>query len=131
MQIFKKCSCCENPWYTRDEFLQDGNLKLIGYQANFSHLELGYFLYNHLTCMSTLAIPASLFKDLYDGPVFSERLTGSAPCPGYCLDQEVLDVCEQRCECAYIRQIMQRLRDWPKDSYRLSDTVQDQRFSRI
>lgn len=124
MQIFKKCSCCENPWFTRDEFLADRNLKLIGYQANFSRLELGYFLYNHLTCQSTLAVSAGLFKDLYDGQVFSDRLTGSEPCPGYCLNQEVLEPCTERCECAYVRRILQKLRDWPKDAYRLTKVAQ-------
>jgi hypothetical protein len=126
MQTFKKCSCCEIPWFTRDEFLNDGNLKIIGYQANFSRLELGYFLYNHLTCQSTIAIPAALFKDLYEGPIFSERLTGSEPCPGYCLDKEILEPCVARCECAYVREILQILRDWPKEVHQVTKIAQAQ-----
>ena len=114
MQLFKKCSCCASPWFDRNEFLQDGAIDLIGYQANFSQLELGYFLFNHLTCQSTLAIPAGQFKDLYDGPVFAIKLTGSESCPGYCLNEASFDLCTAKCECAYVREIMQLIRDWPK-----------------
>jgi hypothetical protein len=124
MQIFKKCSCCENPWLGRDEFLRDGNVDLIGYQANFNHLELGYFLFNHLTCQSTLAIPAGWFIDLYDGPVFAERLAGSESCPGYCLYETSLELCTAECECAYVREVMQVIKNWPKVEYRLVNVAQ-------
>ena len=124
MTCFKKCSCCESPWFTRDEFLQDENIELIGYQVNFSHLELGYFLFNHLTCKSTIAIPAGLFKDLYAGPVYAQRLTGTEVCQGFCEDVEVLEPCENQCECVYVREIMQIVRDWPKEQYPIAKTAQ-------
>ena len=114
MLIFKECTCCKNPWYSREDFLGDSKLDFAGYQVNFANLELGYFLFNHLSCQSTIAVPAGLFKDLYDGPLFSERKTGTENCPGYCLDREALDVCGEECECAYIREIMQIIRQWPK-----------------
>lgn len=124
MQTFKKCSCGSIPWFNRDEFLRDLNIDLIGYQANFSHLELGYFLFNHLTCQSTIAVSAGQFKDLYEGPLFAARLTGSETCPGYCLQESFLDPCRQECECAYVREIMQIIRDWPKAEYQLADVAQ-------
>jgi hypothetical protein len=124
MSIFKKCTCCHIPWFTRDEFLQDGNIDLVGYQANFSYLELGYLLFNHLTCGSTIGIHAGLFMDLYDGPVFDQRLTGSEPCPGYCEYIDVLEPCDKRCECAYVREIMQIIRIWPKEPYQLANIAQ-------
>jgi hypothetical protein len=120
MQPFKKCSCCSNPWFDRDEFLRDVSVQLIGYQPNFINLELGYFLFNHTNCKSTIAVPAGLFKDLYDGPVFAARMTGSESCPGYCLQEAYLDPCTQNCECAYIREIMNVIREWPKTAYRLA-----------
>ncbi len=123
MQVFKKCSCCEIPWFTRNEFLQDKNIELVGYQANFSQLELGFFLFNHLHCKSTLAIPAGVFSDLYEGPVFGERLTGAEPCPGYCLHEEFLQPCEAQCACAYVREIMQIVQDWPKEEFQASQAV--------
>lgn len=123
MNVFKKCTCCENPWFTRDEFLQDKNTALVGYQANFSHLELGYFLFNHLTCESTIAIPAGLFKNLYAGPVFAQRLTGTEICHGLCDDIEVLEPCENQCECAWVREIVQLIRDWPKEKSQLAKSA--------
>jgi hypothetical protein len=115
MKIFKTCSCCKIPWFTRDEFLEDSNIDLVGYQVNFGNRVLGYFLFNHSTCQSTIGVPASLFKDLHDGPVFSECLTGSEQCPGYCLHREVLHPCHAKCEGAYVREILQILRAWPKE----------------
>ena len=114
MSVFKKCTCCDNPWFSRDEFLEDSKLELVGYQVNFGELELGYFLFNHLTCQSTIAVPAGMFRDLYDGPVFSERKTDTENCPGYCGDRDSLDLCDQECECAYVREIIQIVQNWPK-----------------
>jgi len=124
MLIFKECTCCKNPWYSREDFLGDRKLDFVGYQVNFSSLELGYFLFNHLSCQSTIAVPAGLFKDLYGGPVFSERKTNSDKCPGYCIDREALDVCGAECECAYVREIMQIVREWPKGEGRPAKVAQ-------
>ncbi|MCP4625857.1 MAG: hypothetical protein GY850_20450 [bacterium] len=120
MNIFKKCSCCETPWFSWEEFLQDRNTDLVGYQANFSQLELGYFLFNHLTCQSTIAIPAGLFIDLYAGPVFAHRMTGTEDCQGFCQDTEALQPCDAQCECAYVRDIMQIIRGWPKEQFEMA-----------
>ena len=114
MIIFKTCTCCDFPWSSRTEFLQDGNTELVGYQANFCQLELGYFLFNHLTCESTIAIPAGLFKDMYAGPLFAQRLTGTEVCQGFCDDMDAIEPCDAQCECAYVREIMQIIRKWPK-----------------
>jgi len=114
MLIFKECTCCKNPWYSREDFLEDSKLDFVGYQVNFTNLELGYFLFNHLACQSTIAVPAGLFKELYGGPVFSERKTNTENCPGYCNDRDMLDACAAECECAYVREIAQIIRQWPK-----------------
>jgi hypothetical protein len=124
MNVFKKCSCCTAPWFTRDDFLHDDQIELIGYQANFSHLELGYLLFNHLSCESTIAIHAGLFKDLYAGPIFGQRLTGTDACQGFCIDTEALEPCVEQCECAYVRDILQIIRDWPKESQVLQRVAQ-------
>jgi len=124
MKTFKKCTCCESPWFTREDFLEDASVELIGYQANFSYLELGFFLFNHLDCESTLAIPADRFRDLYDGPVFTQRLTGTEFCHGLCEDINQLDPCDRKCECAYVREIMQLIRAWPKRMRRLAKVAQ-------
>ena len=124
MSVFKKCTCCDNPWFSREEFLGDSKLDFVGYQVNFTNLELGYFLFNHLTCRSTIAVPAGLFKDLYDGSIFSERKTNGENCPGYCNDREILNPCGEACECAYVREIIQIVRRWPKDEFQPSAAAQ-------
>lgn len=113
-RIFKKCPMCSEKWQTREEFLSDPDLKVTGYMANFDRLELGIFLLDHMVCGTTLAIQASQFTDLYDGPVFSERQTGTDVCPGYCLDKGELRPCDQECECAYVRQVLQKIMSWHK-----------------
>jgi hypothetical protein len=123
MKMFKKCSCCEYPWFSREEFLEDRNTDLVGYQANFNHLELGYFLFNHLTCESTFAISAGLFIDLHTGPVFGRRMTGTEACQGFCIDREALQPCEVQCECAYVRDILQIIRGWPKEQFEMAQMV--------
>jgi hypothetical protein len=110
----KQCTCCGHVWRTRDAFLGDPQLELVGYQAEFDDLLLGLLLFNHLACGSTIAVPAELFGDLYEGPVYSQRATGTAECPGYCLRQSELMPCPAKCECAYVREILQIVRRWPK-----------------
>ncbi len=108
--VFKTCSCCGFEWKTRDVFLNDPNVYCIGYQANFEKLETGFFLFNH-SCDSTLGISANDFIDLYSGQVFDERATGTSDCPGYCLTTEILDPCPVKCECAFIREIIQKIKN--------------------
>ena len=111
--VFKKCFVCGFEWSSREDFLIDPAIEIIGYQVNFEELTLGLFLFNH-SCRGTLSIPAGDFTDLYDGQVFSERATGSEECPGYCLVQNQLLPCQAQCECTYIREIIQFIKNWTK-----------------
>jgi hypothetical protein len=106
--IFKDCSMCGKVWRTREDFIEDPELNLIGYQVNFEQLKEGLFLFTHLleTCKTTLAVPAGEFFDLYDGPIFEENKTGTAECPGHCLHQSELRPCPAQCECAFVRDII-------------------------
>ena len=110
---FKTCTKCGERWDTREAFLADPSLSLIGYQVNFRKLQTGILLFNH-SCRTTLALYVIDFRDLYDGPVFVERATGSDQCPGMCLHQEDLGPCPARCECAFVRHILQVIKQWPK-----------------
>ncbi len=105
-KAFKSCTLCRAVWPSRDAFVDDPDLKPTGYMANFDRLEMGIFLFDHLSCRTTLALSADKFRDLYDGPVFSERKTGSEECPGYCLDKNELRPCPAECECAYVREVL-------------------------
>lgn len=111
---FKTCPLCSKVWISREIFLKDRDLELVGYQVDFEEVALGLFLFNHNTCKTTLAIQARLLKDLYRGPVFKERKTGQKECPGYCLRRAALDPCPAECECAWVRGLLQDIRTWHK-----------------
>lgn len=113
-QFFKKCPNCDFEWDSRESFLEDDGITIVGYQAHFESLTLGLLLFNH-SCKTTLAVQAGEFRDLYDGPVFTNSATGSEACPGYCLKQHELRRCGAQCECAYVREIIELIKNWPKD----------------
>ena len=112
-ECFKICSMCRQPWETRNDFLVDPELHLVGYQTNFEELRAGLFLFNHV-CMGTIAIKAQAFVNLYDGPMYKERLTESDECPGYCLNKTELRPCPSKCECAFVREVLQIITHWPR-----------------
>jgi hypothetical protein len=113
---FKICSYCEHVWPDKKSFLDDPAIELVGYQVNFDNLGLGLFLFNHNICHTTISIQARHFTDLYDGPVYALRKTGSEECPGHCLHHSDLEACPVQCECAFVREAIQILREWPKIS---------------
>ena len=112
--IFKQCPNCSHEWNIRTEFLNDPKISLTGYQTNFDNLKQGLFLFDHLTCKTTLAIKAEQFHDMYNGPIFTERKTGSEECLGYCLRPQELSRCPAKCDCAWAREVSQIIRDWKK-----------------
>lgn len=105
---FKTCSC-GTIWPTREAFLHDPQLSLIGYMPSFADLKLGILLFNHDKCRTTIATRVDAFADLYDGPVYADRKTGTAECPGHCLRKSDLDPCPAQCECAWVREVIQRV----------------------
>jgi len=104
--MFTKCGNCRKKWLTRTDFIDDKDIQIIGYQANFEELKAGLLFFNH-SCKSTLALPADRFTELYSGPIFEEQKNGTDGCPGYCLNKDDLRPCQIECECAYIREIIQ------------------------
>jgi hypothetical protein len=114
MDAFKRCTACGHPWLSCEKFLNDPETQLVGYQVNFENLELGFLLFNHMICKSTIAVPAGKFRDLYKGPVFRDKILGTDHCPEYCMHEEQLLPCPEQCECTYVRDILQIVRNWPK-----------------
>lgn len=107
-KYFKTCSGCEYIWKTREDFLNDKNVLYLGYQVNFTHLEAGYFLFNHDTiCRSTIALKVEKFRDLYNGPVFNVSYMGTKSCLGLCTQKLNTERCDNKCECAFVREIIQ------------------------
>lgn len=80
-------------------------------------LESGFFLFNHETeeCGTTMTLEVKYFSDMHDGPLFEEHTKENAEnCPGYCEDRYILEACDSKCECAYVRDVLQKVRDWPR-----------------
>jgi hypothetical protein len=111
---FKVCTLCGQVWGSREEFLADPEVRSIGYQVHFRDLELGLFEFDHERCKTTLAIRAFRFTDLYRGPIFMARLTGTEECPGYCQNKGELQPCTAKCECAYVRTVLDLVACWEK-----------------
>lgn len=118
MGNFKGCPNCKQQWDSQQTFLNDQALEIVGYQVNFKDLRSGLFLFNH-SCGSTLALGVDTFQNLYDGEIYQERATGTDNCPGLCLHEHELGVCPTHCECAYVREIIQIIKNWPKGERRL------------
>lgn len=113
---FKICTTCSKPWDTLEGFLDDPELKLVGYQVAFEDLEGGLFYFNHqhANCGTTLAIPVREFTVLSPLPIVARRETEQGCCPGLCVRQGNLDPCPVACECNWVREILQIVRNWKK-----------------
>ena len=112
--VFKECGLCGMCWTDRDQFLTDPHVVAAGYVVSFEELKSGLFLFNHSICGNTLSVRAGEFTDLYDGPVFKTRRTGLPECPAHCLRKDDLAPCPGRCECAYVRAVLDKVVHWPK-----------------
>ncbi len=110
---YKHCPACNYEWLSREALLGDPDIELIGYQSNFRTLSAGIMLFNH-SCKGTLGLSVEDFEDLYKGPIFEERYDGGPDCPNHCMHQGNLKPCPAQCECAYVREIIQILKTWPK-----------------
>ena len=116
---FKKCSYCNINWASRDEFLRDNDIKLVGYQPHYKNMEEGLFLFNHLICNSTLSIISQKFRDLYTGPFYaknklSEDQLNYDDCPDFCLFKNKMKGCLQQCERAFVSEVIQVVTMWGK-----------------
>lgn len=67
---FKRCPLCGKIWSTREQFLSDDHTRLNGYQCNSKRLRAGLpaqgmlvFTHHSHDCGTTLALPASSFRD--------------------------------------------------------------------
>lgn len=126
-KILKKCPCCSHTWTSREEFLADPNLKLIGYQVNFKNLEGGLFLFTHTLekCNSTMAIKMGVFRDLYSGGSYKENKALSEGCPRHCLKEKQLDRCDALCECAFARELLPIIREMQKQAKALAEKTSE------
>ena len=112
---FKVCPHCHYEWTARNELLADPSAPVIGYQVNYDDPEKGLFLFNHDApqCGTTMAVAAGEFTDLHDGPRFKQRRDDTV-CPGQCLHKDDFNPCPVECECAYVRDVLNKVRNWDK-----------------
>jgi len=110
---FKTCNNCETQWESMPAFLQDPSIQLVGYMPTFDELTEGLFLFNHC-CGTTLACNVDQFVHLYEGPIYQTNYRGGDGCPGHCLHKTDLAPCPQRCSCAFVRETLGIIKQWPK-----------------
>lgn len=68
-QHFKKCSLCGAAWMTKEEFLEDRDIRLEGYQWDSRQVKLGMppegvlvFTHAKSACGTSLAVEATQFR---------------------------------------------------------------------
>lgn len=113
---FKICTTCSKAWETLEDFLSDPEVSLTGYQVYFEDLGGGLLCFTHLheNCFTMLAIPAKEFTKLSSRPFLASHGKQPACCPGLCMRQGALEPCPVECECLWVREVMQVIRDWDK-----------------
>ncbi len=111
MNPFKICPKCAYTWKSRDDFLGDSSVCLVGFQGNFKENEPGHYLFNHILvgnhCDTTLAVEVEAFLSLYKGNMFTEIKFGSPTCEEHCGNVADLGQCPVECKNAVSRKIMQ------------------------
>ncbi len=114
---FKICPTCSGHWKTLEDFLADPELELSGYQVNFADLKGGLFYFTHLpgNCGTTLAVPVGAFAGLSKRPMLASHGRQPDGCPGLCVRNE-LNPCPVECECIWVREVMQIIRNWKKQT---------------
>ncbi len=115
MAHFRQCKNCGTIWQSRDAFIDDPSVKLIGFQVYFEDPDRSFLLMNHVpgdgSCQTTLAESIGTFMDLYDGQVFPEVHKGGEHCEGHCLYVYNVSRCDAPCRNAMVRRVMQILLD--------------------
>lgn len=113
---FKVCPTCGKVWKALDEFLADPELELMGYQVHFEDLTGGLFIFihHHENCGTTLAVPVGQFTSLSERPILTPRGQPVEHCPSLCVREGALTPCPNECECVWVREVMQAIRERKK-----------------
>lgn len=108
---FRKCHCGRT-WKTRDDFLRDRDVKIVGYQPDFVTGKYNHFLFQHRakSCGRFFGIRASDFGDLREKECSNDLCVGQEGCPGYCTNTFDLRVCSVTCRNATDRMLASKLR---------------------
>ena len=109
---FKKCSCCNHAWGSLIDLVRDDQVDVIGYQASFNdrYEALFFFSHNVEECGTTIALPATLFTPLYDGPEYTLNKAFTKECSGLCQTFFDFSECSNECSMRWVRDIIQMLK---------------------
>ena len=112
---FKKCTLCGKKWKNREDLLNDPEVAIIGYQMHFKSLRKGILLFNH-TCKGTFGIKAEFFQDLYPEKEYKKNFFGTNECKQLCTNESDLTRCPNDCECSWVREIIQVIKNWHEEA---------------
>ena len=112
-EMFKLCNKCKTEWKSREDFLNDPNIVMIGFMANNDNYKRGAYLFNHIlsndSCNSTIGLFVYNFLDMYSGKIYDKLKTGTDECSGHCVNIYELENCTANCRNAVARKIMQEI----------------------
>lgn len=115
---FKACPCCGHEWSNLQAFLNDPTLHPGGYQAHFEDLAGGLFMFTHMIsgCGTSLAVEVKRFLSLSDRPILSKKGEPGDNCPQHCMREGCLEPCPEKCECNWVREVLTKINEWPKET---------------
>jgi hypothetical protein len=109
---FKTCAMCSTHWKSNRDLIEDRDLRLNGYIADFDDPGEGLILFTHLKdgCGSTIGVKAEKFASLFQGKKYSSSKTGSPTCRGKCNNIEDFSLCNQECGMVWVRELLNSIK---------------------
>ena len=105
---FRTCGMCHKQWPTRQDFLADPGLRLLGLQAVPHHPDGNLLVFEH-DCGTTVSVLAWRLRDLAPAGAPGEAslplLYGTEGCNGFCNRLEELSACDRACSNARDRRL--------------------------
>lgn len=129
---FKTCPLCSTSWYTIDDFIRDSEIEVIGYQPHPEKTGAGLFIFGHRHCNSSISVQLEALSDLQVcltqdadsvyiiGPDMIQEENSTEVCYTNCLRKTDSSNGNKRCECAYVREVIQLIKHLPKNGCFLS-----------
>jgi len=110
--LFKQCPMCGFTWHCLKDFVSDESILFIGFQTGLQASTSGCFLFNHLRCATTLAVPLEAFTDLSAEPIPSASCETRGLEWEFCLSKAEDKPCPTTCVCHYVHHISFVLHHW-------------------
>jgi hypothetical protein len=115
---FRKCGACGRVWASWREFVEDQELKLLGFQAHVKAPESNLLVFEH-RCGSSVSVLARRLRHLLppdDPGDHAPILYASETCRGFCRTTEDLTTCDRPCANARDRRLVRLLIEMKRGS---------------